>query len=51
MRFFENKLSLGILFFSIPLLFLPKINLIQVSVSETAGLRIDDIVLFLLVAF
>lgn len=36
-------LSLGL-----PLLFLPKINIIEVA-GESAGLRIDDIVLFLLI--
>lgn len=46
MRFFEHKLSIGILFFIIPLLFLPKINLLNISEGESAGLRIDDIVLF-----
>jgi hypothetical protein len=46
MRFFEHKLSLVILFFSIPLLFLPKINLISIDSNESAGLRIDDIILF-----
>lgn len=44
MRFFENKLSLFILLFTLPLLFLPKINLIGVQ-SETAGVRLDDFVL------
>ncbi len=47
MRFFENKLSLLILLFTLPLLFLPKINLIGVQ-SETAGVRIDDFVLLLI---
>lgn len=46
MRFFENKLSIGILFVSIPLLFLPKINLLNISSTESAGLRVDDIILF-----
>ncbi len=45
MRFFEHKLSLGVVFIALPLLFLPKINLISFN-SETAGLRIDDMVLF-----
>ncbi len=44
-HFFDKKLSLFILFFSLPLLFLPKINLISFD-SETAGLRIDDLLLF-----
>lgn len=47
MRFFEKKLSMIILVFSIPLLFLPKLNLMSVGDSETAGIRIDDIVLFI----
>ncbi len=47
MRFFEHKLSLIILLISLPLLFLPKINLISFN-SETAGLRIDDFILFLI---
>ncbi len=46
MRFFEHKLSLTLLFLSIPLLFLPKINLISIAAGESAGLRIDDMVLF-----
>lgn len=45
MRFFDRKFSIAILFFTLPLLFLPKINLIRVDASETAGLRIDDLVL------
>lgn len=45
MRFFDQKLSLAILLFIIPLLFLPKINLISIDPSETAGLRIDDFIL------
>lgn len=47
MRFFERKLTIGLLFISLPLLFLPKINLISLE-SETAGLRIDDLVLFVI---
>lgn len=45
MHFFDRKFSLIILFISLPLLFLPKINLISVDAGETAGLRIDDLVL------
>ncbi|MCE2983512.1 MAG: hypothetical protein LW832_08095 [Parachlamydia sp.] len=45
-RFFDKKLSLFILYFLLPLLFLPKINLIQLG-SETAGIRIDDLFLFI----
>lgn len=51
MRFFEQKLSLVVLLLTLPLLFLPKINLISVDSGETAGLRIDDLVLFFLGAF
>ncbi len=48
MYFFEKKFSLFILLISLPLLFLPKINLIHLGESETAGIRIDDIILFFL---
>lgn len=49
MYFFEKRFCLLILLFTIPLLFLPKINLIKMGAeSETAGIRIDDIVLFFL---
>jgi hypothetical protein len=41
---FENKLTLVLLFFCLPLLFLPKINLLEFS-TETAGLRLDDFIL------
>jgi hypothetical protein len=44
MHFFDKKLSLLLLLFTLPLLFLPKINLIGFE-SETAGLRIDDFIL------
>ncbi len=47
MRFFEHKLALILLVIASPLLFLPKINLINVG-SETAGLRIDDLVLLII---
>ena len=47
MRFFEQKLSIGILFICIPLLFLPKINVMSIDAGESAGLRIDDFVLCL----
>lgn len=47
MQFFEKKFSLFLLLFSIPLLFLPKINLVSFG-GETAGLRIDDFILFIL---
>src|SRR5215208_5522954 len=45
MYFFDRKFSLALLFITLPLLFLPKINLIRVHAEETAGLRIDDLVL------
>jgi len=45
MQVLTRSFSLGILFISLPLLFLPKLNLISIG-SETAGLRIDDFVLF-----
>lgn len=47
MRFFETRLSLSLLFICLPLLFLPKINLLTIE-SETAGVRIDDLILFFL---
>lgn len=46
MRFFDRKFSLAILFITLPLLFFPKINLISLDAGETAGLRIDDLILF-----
>lgn len=45
MHFFNRKFSLIILFATLPLLFLPKINLLSLGGTETAGLRIDDIIL------
>lgn len=48
MRFFDDKLSLVILMLTIPLLFLPKINLISIAERESAGLRIDDMILFVI---
>jgi hypothetical protein len=48
MNFFDRKFSILLLLFTLPLLFLPKINLINLDVEETAGLRIDDLVLFFL---
>lgn len=47
MRFLENKLVFFVLFITLPLLFLPKINLISIG-NETAGLRFDDLVLFVI---
>lgn len=43
--FFDQKLSALLLLFTLPLLFLPKLNLMAVDARETAGLRIDDLVL------
>lgn len=40
--FFDQKLSLLLLMITLPLLFLPKVNLLAFSGSETAGLRLDD---------
>lgn len=48
-RFFERSFTLFILFFTLPLLFLPKINLIDYGGRETAGIRIDDFVLMVFV--
>lgn len=45
MRLFDQKLSLIILLLTLPLLFLPKVNLWSVDAQETAGLRIDDLIL------
>lgn len=42
----DKKLSLLLLLFAIPLLFLPKFNILAVG-SETAGIRYDDVVLFI----
>jgi hypothetical protein len=44
-RSLENKLLYLILFFSLPLLFFPKINLLSFE-NQTAGVRIDDLILF-----
>lgn len=45
MYFFDRKFSLVLLFMTLPLLFFPKMNLISLDAEETAGLRIDDLVL------
>lgn len=45
MRILDKKTVWLILLFCLPLLFLPKINLIKLSEKETAGFRLDDIVL------
>ena len=44
-RYLDHFLSLAILMVTIPLLFLPKVNLIALGSQETAGIRIDDIIL------
>jgi hypothetical protein len=46
-RFFERSFTLLILMFTLPLLFLPKINLLSMGGRETAGIRIDDAVLMI----
>ncbi len=43
----EKKLNGFLIFLTIPLFFIPRINLISLSSGQTAGLRIDDIILFL----
>lgn len=47
MPFFQKKFLFILLLFTLPLLFLPKINLISFG-SETAGIRIDDVILLFL---
>lgn len=51
MRFFDQKLSFVLLLITLPLLFLPKINILALDPGETAGLRTDDLVLFLFGSF
>ena len=46
MHFFDNKLGILTLLLCLPLLFLPKINLLSVG-GESAGLRYDDLVLLI----
>lgn len=45
---FERKLSFWLSLLFLSLLFFPKINLISLGATETAGIRIDDILLFFL---
>lgn len=45
MGMFDKKSSLILLLFTIPLIFLPKINLVGFE-DESAGIRIDDLILF-----
>jgi hypothetical protein len=47
-RLFDRYFSFWILVFSLPLLFLPKINLFSVAERESAGIRVDDIILIIL---
>lgn len=47
MRLFDRPFSFGLLLCGLPLLFFPKINLVSFGDRETAGIRIDDIVLFM----
>lgn len=46
MELFDSRTTKWILWLVIPLLFLPKINLIGGFSGQTAGVRIDDLVLF-----
>lgn len=45
MQFFHKRTSLLLVLLCLPLLFFPKINIIQLDRGETAGLRIDDFIL------
>lgn len=47
MQFFTKFFSLILVAITLPLLFLPKINLLSVGGKETAGIRFDDVVLLL----
>lgn len=51
MQFFDRKLSLVVLLMTLPLLFLPKINLFTLDSGETAGLRMDDLILLVFGSF
>ncbi len=48
MRLFDKTFSFWLVLCGLPLLFLPKINLISFGTRETAGIRFDDIVLLML---
>lgn len=48
MRLFDKSFSFGLVICGLPLLFLPKINLISLGAGETAGIRVDDILLVFL---
>lgn len=45
MQLLDRRSSLFLVLCCLPLLFLPKINIIKLGESETAGLRIDDLIL------
>ncbi|MBS4167764.1 hypothetical protein [Parachlamydia sp. AcF125] len=45
MHLFDRKTTSLLLLFCLPLLFFPKINLLKFSEKETAGIRLDDVVL------
>lgn len=45
MRYLNKQFSYLIVLFCLPLIFLPKINLLSFGGRETAGIRLDDIVL------
>lgn len=44
-RFFDRPFSLLLVLGGLPLLFLPKINLLSIGGKETAGIRFDDLAL------
>lgn len=48
MRLFDKPFAYILVLCGIPLLFLPKINLLSFADRETAGIRLDDIILFCL---
>lgn len=48
MRLFDKSFAFWLVLCGIPLLFLPKINLISFGDRETAGIRLDDIILLVL---
>ncbi len=46
MRLFHPRIAFFILLFCLPLLFLPKINLIRIDQETMTGIRVDDFFLF-----
>jgi hypothetical protein len=48
---FDRRTAFFIVLCCLPLLFFPKINLLSLSKSETAGIRFDDVVLLVLCVF